>query len=77
MKSLPPEHKRSGCDFWDVSQAASYLVNQACTLSGRHLRDGSLRSSFNRKVAYYARGIVHDVDQGRKNARRRHGGVGK
>jgi hypothetical protein len=64
-KSTTSEVK-SACDFWDVSQAANYLASQACTLSGRHIQDGVLRSSFNREVAYYARGIVRDVEAGRK-----------
>lgn len=66
MRLQTPEQKSSGIDYWDVSRAASYLTSQACTISGRHLRDGLLRSSFNREVAYYARNIVRDVDEGRK-----------
>ncbi|WP_256590405.1 DUF4225 domain-containing protein [Pseudomonas sp. Irchel 3A18] len=54
--------------FQEVSQAASYLAGHACTISARHIRDGTLRIQFNREVAYYAREIVRDVDQGRKSA---------
>ena len=57
----------SSCDFWQVSRAGSILANQACTLSARHIQDGVLRLQFNREVAYYARSIVHDVEQGRKS----------
>lgn len=66
MRKPTDKEVKSACDFWDVSQAASYLVSQACTLSGRHIKDGGLRASFNREVAYYARGIVRDVENGRK-----------
>ncbi|CRM91548.1 MULTISPECIES: DUF4225 domain-containing protein [Pseudomonas] len=57
----------SSCDFWQVSRAGSILANQACTVSARHIQDGVLRLQFNREVAYYARSIVHDVEQGRKS----------
>lgn len=53
-------------DLWEVSHAAGKLTSQACTLSARHLQDGITRSMFNREVAYYARSIVGDVEQGKK-----------
>ncbi|WP_172979611.1 DUF4225 domain-containing protein [Pseudomonas kitaguniensis] len=53
-------------DTWTVSQAAAYLTNQACLISARHISDGVVRLQFNREVAYYARGIVKDVEEGRK-----------
>ncbi|MBX8490252.1 DUF4225 domain-containing protein [Pseudomonas cichorii] len=52
----------------EVSKAASYLAGHACTISARHIKDGTLRIKFNREVAYYAREIVRDVEQGRKSA---------
>lgn len=51
----------------EISQAASYLSGQACTLSARHIQDAMLRLQFNREVAYYAQGIVKDVNDGRKS----------
>ncbi|MCF5504967.1 DUF4225 domain-containing protein, partial [Pseudomonas syringae] len=54
-------------DLWRVSQAATFLTGQACTLSARHINDGALRLQFNREVAYYARGIVRDVESGGKS----------
>jgi hypothetical protein len=54
-------------DIWQVSHAANYLTNQACTLGARHIENGTLRLQFNREVAYYARSIVNDVAQGRKS----------
>lgn len=42
-------------------------MNQACALSARHIKDGTLRIQFNREVSYYAKGIVNDVAQGRKS----------
>jgi hypothetical protein len=33
----------------------------------QHIQDGMLRLQFNREVAYYARGIVRDVEGGRKS----------
>lgn len=53
-------------DIWVVSQAAVKLSNQACTISARHIQDGIVRLQFNREVAYYARSIVRDVEEGRK-----------
>lgn len=53
-------------DIWEVSHAAGRLTSQACTISARHLQDGITRSIFNREVAYYARSIVSDVEQGKK-----------
>ncbi|MCF5707323.1 DUF4225 domain-containing protein [Pseudomonas syringae] len=57
----------AGQDLWKVSQAATFLAGQACTLAARHINDGTLRLQFNREVAYYARGIVEDVESGRKS----------
>lgn len=53
-------------ELWEVSQAAAKLTNHACAISARHLKDGITRSIFNREVAYYARSIVRDVEQGKK-----------
>ncbi len=55
-----------GCNFWALSQAADYLANHACALSSRHIDDEMLRLQFNREVAYYARQIIRDVEEGRK-----------
>lgn len=67
MAGTKNEKKLDSHDFWEVSQAAIYLTGQACTLSARHIQDGTLRIQFNRDVAYYARGIVRDVEEGRKS----------
>lgn len=50
-----------------LKQAAVALTNHACTLSMQHIQDGMLRLQFNREVAYYAQGIVRDVEGGRKS----------
>ena len=50
-----------------LKQAAIALTNHACTLSMQHIQDGMLRLQFNREVAYYARGIVRDVEGGKKS----------
>ncbi|MCQ9393767.1 DUF4225 domain-containing protein [Pseudomonas viridiflava] len=66
--SLPERQRSSGHhDLWRVSEAAGHLAGQACTVSARHIRDGTLRLQFNRDVAYYAQGIVRDVEAGRKS----------
>ncbi|WP_342393925.1 hypothetical protein [Pseudomonas viridiflava] len=66
--SLPEKQRSSGRhDLWQVSEAAGRLAGQACTVSARHIRDGTLRLQFNRDVAYYAQGIVRDVEAGRKS----------
>lgn len=54
-------------DLAEVNQAAANLQGQACTLSARHISDGMLRLQFNREVAYYAQGIVRDVETGSKS----------
>lgn len=67
---MTPANKKphvSSNDYWEVSHAAGLLTSQACTVSARHIRDGMLRIQFNREVAYYARGIVADVESGRKS----------
>lgn len=66
MKSKHKNQTPSFHDLWVVSQAAGNLTSQACTISARHLQDGVTRSIFNREVAYYARSIVSDVEQGKK-----------
>lgn len=66
MKSKPKNQTPSFYDLWVVSQAAAKLTNHACAISARHLQDGVNRSIFNREVAYYARSIVRDVEQGKK-----------
>jgi len=67
MSPLKSSCKPGSCDYWMVSNAAANLANQACTLSARHIKDGTLRIQFNREVSYYARGIVNDVAQGKKS----------
>jgi len=55
-------------DYWQVSHAAGRVTSYACSVSARHIRDGMLRLQFNREVAYYMRGIVRDVADGRKTS---------
>lgn len=69
-QSIHPVPSGYGGEFWAVSQAAAYLTNQACTLSARHIEDGTLRLEFNREVSYYANAIVNDVSHARKSAER-------
>ena len=64
--NINEERKPTFQDLWVVSQAAAYLTNQACTISARNINDGIVRLQFNREVAYYARSIVRDVEEGRK-----------
>ena len=67
MKPTSESCMPGSCDYWMVSDAARKLGSQACTLGARHIRDGTLRLQFNREVAYYARSIVNDVEQGKKS----------
>lgn len=62
-----PKIKADIPDNKQLKQAAVALRNHACTLSMRHIQDGMLRLQFNREVAYYAQGIVRDVESGRKS----------
>jgi len=67
------KNKSQAPTFYDlgvVSQAAAKLTNYACAISARHLQDGVTRSIFNREVAYYARSIVSDVEQGKRQSQR-------
>ncbi len=66
MKAKIENKKPSFHELWEVNQAAAKLTSQACTISARHLEDGIIRSIFNREIAYYARSIVMDVEQGKK-----------
>ncbi|SDZ69250.1 DUF4225 domain-containing protein [Pseudomonas salomonii] len=66
MNTKDEERKPTFQDLWVVSQAAAYLTNQACTISARNINDGIVRLQFNREVAYYARSIVREVEEGRK-----------
>lgn len=50
-----------------LKKAAVALTNHACTLGMQHIQDGMLRLQFNREIAYYAQGIVRDVERGRKS----------
>jgi len=67
MGSVNKKKIASTDGYWQVSHAASVLTSQACTISARHIQDGMLRIQFNREVAYYARGIVRDVEGGKKS----------
>lgn len=51
-------------DIWDVNSAARKLIEQAHTVSARHLAHGIARVQFNREVAYYAKRIADDVALG-------------
>lgn len=68
MRQPTDAERKQGCDFWELSEAANYLANHACAVSARHINDQMLRLQFNREVAYYARQIVRDVEEGRKTA---------
>ncbi|MDB5979320.1 MAG: Uncharacterized protein JWQ69_335, partial [Pseudomonas sp.] len=68
MEQLNDKQKPSSDDYFRVTNAAGVLAAQACTVSAKHIQDGMLRLQFNREVAYYARGIVRDVAEGRKSA---------
>lgn len=70
MKSKKENQAPNFYDLWVVSQAAAKLTNHACAISARHLQDGVNRSIFNREVAYYARSIVRDVEQGKRQLQR-------
>lgn len=61
------EPKSNTSETKQLKQAAVALTNHACTLSMQHIQDGMLRLQFNREVAYYAQGIVRDVEGGRKS----------
>jgi hypothetical protein len=65
MKSADRNQITKSEDFRKVQEAAAHLQGQACTLAARHISDGTLRLQFNRDIAYYMRGIVRDVEDGR------------
>jgi hypothetical protein len=70
MEQINGKQKPSSDDYFRVSHAAAVLAAQACTVSAKHIQDGMLRLQFNREVAYYARGIVRDVAEGKKSPER-------
>lgn len=53
-------------DYWEACEAASVLTKQACTLAAMHIKDGVVRTQFNREIAYYAKSIIDDVANGKK-----------
>ena len=57
----------NGTNYLMVSTAAEKLGEQACILGLRHIKNGTLRLQFNREVAYYAKGILNDVSEGKKS----------
>lgn len=59
-------HTKGSIDIWDVNSCANKLINQACTLSAKHIKDGTTRLSFNREVAYYTKEIIRQVEEGEK-----------
>lgn len=61
-----PSPYRLDYDYWVVSDAASTLIKQGCTLSARHIKDGGLRMQFNREIAFYAKSVVDGVATGKK-----------
>lgn len=65
MRSFQLLPEAGGQDLEQVRQAAAHLKGQACTVAARHISDGMLRLQFNREVAYYAQGIVTEVESGR------------
>jgi Protein of unknown function (DUF4225) len=67
MEQINNKLKPSSDDYFRVTNAAGVLASQACTVSAKHIQDGMLRIQFNREVAYYARGIVRDVAEGKRS----------
>lgn len=67
MSDSTERKKPSQNEYWEVSHAAGRLTSYACSLSARHIEDGRLRLQFNREVAYYMRGVVRDVDSGKRS----------
>lgn len=63
-----PSPYRLDNDYWIASDAASNLIKQAGTLSGRHIRDGMLRMQFNREMSYYAKSLINDVERGKRTS---------
>lgn len=68
MRTFSVAPETNGPGFEDVRQAAAHLKGQACTVAARLISDGILRLQFNREVAYFAQGVVNDVERGVKTA---------
>ncbi|PSS57689.1 DUF4225 domain-containing protein [Pseudomonas sp. BBP2017] len=66
MTSRPSPLQMDPNDYWVVCEAASRLTKQACTLAAMHIKDGVVRTQFNREIAYYAKRIADDVADGKK-----------
>ncbi|MNJ35086.1 hypothetical protein D3C77_298150 [compost metagenome] len=66
MTSRPSPLLLDPNDYWVVCEAASSLTKQACTLAAIHIKDGVVRTQFNREMAYYAKHIADDVANGKK-----------
>lgn len=68
MRAFEVVPETGGQSLEDVRQAAAFLKGQACTVAARTISDGMLRLQFNRDIAYFAHGIVSDVERGLKTA---------
>lgn len=50
-----------------VRKSAEKLGEQACILGLRHIKDSTVRLQFNREIAYYAKSILDEVYEGKKD----------
>jgi len=66
MTSRPSPLNVDPNDYWIACEAASKLTKQACTLAAMHIKDGVVRTQFNREMADYAKRIIDDVASGKK-----------
>lgn len=66
MTSRPSPLQVDPNEYWVACEAASSLTKQACTLAAMHIKDGVVRTQFNREMAYYAKRIIDDVANGKK-----------
>lgn len=67
MRPDKSQHSLADDEVRALDQAVNLLTNQACTVGIQRLKNLSVRLQFNRDITEYTRGIVQDVNSGKKS----------
>ena len=67
MRLDESQHSLAEDEVRALDQAVNLLTNQACTVGIQRLKNLSVRLQFNRDITEYTRGIVQDVNSGKKS----------
>ena len=67
MRSDKSQHSLADDEVRALDQAVNLLTKQACTVGIQRIKNLSIRLQFNRDITEYTRGIVQDVNNGKKS----------